>query len=140
MLPSLHSVERTLLLLKGQAVEVLEALAQLLLSFRRQLAKLGIVLKGRFLLIERHALVATQPIASMMLVSRWRLLRSIALRWPGLGLLVGMTVLRRWLSLGARHFPPQRQAGDYDRDTFKPHRLSLLAPRFRSPAYKLFLA
>ena len=69
----------------------------------------------------------------MMLIMSWRLLRSIALRRPGLRLLVGMTVLRRRLGVRAGHSRDQRQAGDYYRNTFVPHLRSLLAPRFRSP-------
>ena len=66
MLPNLHAVQHPLLLLRRQAVEVLQPVLQHLLALRRQAAKLRIALQRPALLFGRNSLILAQPLPGMM--------------------------------------------------------------------------
>jgi hypothetical protein len=71
VLPGFHAVQNPLLLFWRTPAEILQSLLELLLSLRRQSAKLRIVLQGSPLLIGRHISVLTQPLARMMSLHGW---------------------------------------------------------------------
>ena len=58
VLPGLHAIENAVLLLRGQAAEMLQPLPQLLLPLRRKPLKLRIILEGIGLLTGREIFVA----------------------------------------------------------------------------------
>ena len=57
MLPSLHPVQDAILLLRREAIEALQTLAQLLLLIRLQVSELWIILQSLLLLILRNTLI-----------------------------------------------------------------------------------
>lgn len=79
MLPDFATPKHLLLPLRRQTVEVLQALFILLPLLLRQMLKLGIILQGAALLIERLLALLIQPLTKMVTVFRW-----------------AICVLRRW--------------------------------------------
>ena len=65
MLPSFHSLHNSFPLLRRQAVEPLQLVAQALLLLLRQSAELRVALQSLFLLIEWRVFVLVQPVAGV---------------------------------------------------------------------------
>ena len=70
MLPGFHAVQYLLLPLRGQGVEMLQTLLELLLPVWWQATKCGIALQGTSLLIERLFAITVQPLAGVMALGR----------------------------------------------------------------------
>jgi hypothetical protein len=85
MLPCLHAVQHLLLALGRQAVEMLQALLQDLLSLRRKRPVMGVALQRLSLLLGRQTSILVQPLSSVMALLWWRLMlrrpRRLMLRW-----------------------------------------------------------
>jgi hypothetical protein len=98
MLPGFHPVQHLLLLLRWNAVEVLQLVAQLLLPLRRKITELRVVFQRFSLLLGRLVFVLTQPLSRMMLLRRLLLrsllLRSLLLRSLRRPVLLGRPLLR----------------------------------------------
>ena len=121
MLPGFHAAQHLLLTVCRQAVEVLQALFELLLALGRKPPKLRIVLQCAPLLIKGKFAVLVQPLSGMMALRR----RLISLRRA-----IGALRLRLILRSGSRL---HRRAVIASGLVLKSRRWSDLLPRLRRP-------
>lgn len=112
MLPSLHSLQNAVLLLRRQGAEALQPLAQPILPFCRQSSELGIAVECFLLVLGRDVLVLTQPVACVMLFCWTVLTRSIL--FPAIG------ATARTLRCADRHTESQDQPSYQGNQRFVP--------------------
>jgi len=66
VLPGFHAIQDSILLLRRQVAEVLQAFAQSVLPLWRKVAELGIVIERFLLFCRGKILVAAQPLSRML--------------------------------------------------------------------------